>query len=372
MVKKLILEKLKLINFRNYRKLSLKFSPKINIIVGNNGVGKTNILEAIYILALSKSFKLGSDFDVVNFNQKKTIIKGEIKENKIPKTLSCEIEENSKKIALNNNHVKKTSNYIGNLKVVLFTPDDINIIKGSPSERRKYLNIALSQNDREYLVANNEYNKLLKIRNDYLRKMQYNSLTDKKYLDVITANLIKRAVIIYKKRNNFIREINNYLKDIYLKIAKHDNLFLSYIPNIDINNFFEEDVKEKLIKQFKENFSKELKLGLTLYGPHRDDLSFILENKNLKLYGSEGEQKLAIISLKLSEIENLKEKNISPILLLDDLFSDLDNIRKQKLIEFINKDGQVIITGNDLRSISKKIIKDAKIFKIKNNEILEK
>ncbi len=255
----------------------------------------------------------------------------------------------------------------------MVAPEDIEIIKSSPIVRRNLLNIELSKLSKEYITMLNEYNKLLKMRNDYLKLLMTSSIADERYFDVITEKLIERAVYIYIERKKIIDEINNYLREIYKDISGIDDLFIEYIPNIELDDFENESLRKKIKYQYYKYKQKEISLGMTIYGPHRDDFKFYIGKEDIKNYGSQGQQKMAIISLKLSLIKVIYDrKKELPVLLLDDIFSELDRKRKNKLINYINDAGQVIITTNDIRDINKKKLKDIKIFEIKNKTIIEK
>ena len=368
----MVIKKIRLLNFRNYKNLNIKFSDGINIIIGDNAQGKTNILESIYTLALTKSYRTTNDFNLINFNHEKFILTGDIKIDRTPKKMAVEFFNNKKIVKINDNKIRKISDYIGNLVVILSSPEDLNIIKGSPADRRNFLNIEISQKSNAYLKKYNEFNKLLKMRNDYLKLLYTNSIGDVSYLDVLTNNLIEREIEIYKYRNEFINDINKYLEKIYFDICNINSLKMKYITNIDLDEFSSEEIRKKLENKYKKNLQRELALGMTLYGPHRDDFQLLIENDDIKIFGSQGQQKLAFVALKFAEIKIFEEKtNIKPIILLDDIFSELDKIRKNNLINYINSGYQTIITSNDIKGISKKILNNAKIFKVINNNIVE-
>lgn len=366
----MILKKINLINYRNYEKISVSLNNKINIFIGNNAQGKTNILESIYVLALTKSHRNVSDSNLIFYNKEFSKIEGKIKKDKLIDTLEIRLGKNEKKVFKNKTNIKKISDYISNLNVILFTPDDLEIIKGSPSIRRNLLNVEISQISNKYITLLNEYNKLLKTRNEYLKMLYVNHFSDKKYLDIITDHLIEKAVAIYKERKDFIDSINKNISLIYKEITGIEGLYIKYINNADIDEFKEENIREKLLKKYKNGYKKELLQGMTLFGPHRDDFEFFIGEENIKLFGSQGQQRLSVICLKLAEIDIFKEKaKTPPILLLDDIFSEIDKSKKNKLINFINKDMQTIITATDLRGISKKIIENASIFKVAAGKI---
>ena len=364
------IKKIKLINFRNLDKVELNFINKINIIIGGNGAGKTNILEAIYLNSLTKSFRANNDAELIKFDKEFLTIMTTIKDDSYNENVLYNIDKLSKKIYLNSSKVTKLSEYIGKYPVVISTPEDVLMIKTSPSTRRDVLNISICQFNKEYFKTLNEYNKLLKLRNDYLKRILINSISDIKYFDILTNKLIEKAVYIYIERNNYINLINKYLPDIFEHICLNPNLIIKYSPNIDLNNYNEETLKNILYKKYKKDFNKEISLGMTITGPHRDDFRFILGDKDMKLYSSEGQKKMAVISFKLAEMMLFqKTDDKKPIILLDDLFSELDINNKNRLVKFIPDDLQVVITSNDLKGINKNIRDNAKIFKIKDGEV---
>ena len=363
--------KLKLFNFRNYSNITINFGEKMNIFIGENAQGKTNILESIVLLALTKSHRNGINPNIIMFNKKKTKIKGFVVRDGLTNTLEFEQEEDKKKLFFNNNRITKVSDYISNLNIIIFTPDDLDIVKGSPSVRRNLLNIELSQISNTYLNTLNEYNKILKLRNEYLKILYTNSIADKNYLDILTSKLIDKAIIIYKMRNDYINNINNYISNIYNKISILSDLNIKYITNVDIDNFDEDNIKNILIKEMNNNYNKDLKYGMTTVGPHRDDFIFLLDDKDLKYFGSQGQQRLSVLSFKLSEINIFKEyTNNMPILLLDDIFSEFDIKKRNKLLKYIDSiDIQSIITTTDIKNINKKYLNNSLVYKVCSGNI---
>ena len=248
------ISKLNLINFRNYVKLSINLGENINVFIGNNAQGKTNILESILFLSLTKSYRCFNESDLVRLGASKTIVKGRIKNNDLVKDLEIVLNDGTKSLSINKTKIKKVSNYIANLIVISFTPDDMEIIKSSPSIRRNILNIQISQLSKVYLETYNQYNKLLKTRNEYLKILFTNSLADKSYFDIITDKLIEKAIIIYKMRKKYIDNVNLYISEIYNDINKsNDNLVLKYEPNILINDFQDDNIRDIMAKTYKKN-----------------------------------------------------------------------------------------------------------------------
>ncbi|MBO5138765.1 MAG: DNA replication/repair protein RecF [Bacilli bacterium] len=367
------LKKLNLINFRNYKRVDLSLGSKINVFVGDNAQGKTNILESILVLALTKSFRGSLDSELIRFGAVKSKIKCKVMNEGLLKNLEVSIENGKKGFKVNNTNIYKISDYISNLSVICFSPDDLNIVKDAPSVRRNILNIQISQLSRNYLNTYNEYNKLLKTRNEYLKLLLTSSIADKKYLDIITDKLIEKALIIYNERKLYIDAINENINGIYNDITGDDGLRVCYYPNVDFSSYDVSYMKEKLNDIYQKNYRKELNAGMTLYGPHRDDFSFYLNDNNLKLFGSQGQQRVAIISFKLSEISIFENRHgTKPVLLFDDIFSELDIKKRNRLMKFISNDIQAIITTTDLKNIQKKYLNDSIIFDVENGNIIRK
>lgn len=368
----MIVKKISLINFRNLIKQTITFSKHTNVFIGDNAQGKTNLLESIYFLALTKSYKT-MDANLINKDKTFTKVKAEVRDENIFKSLSVELNESKKIVKVNNNEISRISDYITNLNVILVCPEDINILEGAPAERRNFLNIELSQLSTNYIKKYNEFNKILKIRNNYLKMLSHNANSDQRYLDSLTENLIEREISIYQERKKFIDLINSNIAKIYKDIIGIDNFKIVYETNVEFDNYETEHLKERLTKKYKTNLKREIENGMTLYGPHRDDLHFFIDNDDIKLYGSQGQQKVAIIALKLAEIPIFKNLTTTyPIMLLDDIFSELDVKTRNKLINYIPEDIQVIITSNDTRGINKKFLDSAKIFKVVRGNIIEK
>ena len=366
--------KINLVGFRNYLNTTVEFGNNMNIFVGDNAQGKTNILEGITILALTKSHRIGVSPNIIMFDKDKCKLSGVVKNDRVVSKLEIEITDDIKKLKVNKTPIKKVADYISYLNVIIFTPDDLEIIKGSPNVRRNLLNIQLSQLSKEYINKYNEYNKLLKTRNEYLKILFNNNIADKNYLDIITDKLIEKATFIYQKRKEYIDLINIYINKYYGEIANDDGLVVKYVPNINFDEYDSESIRKKLKHTYKKNYMKELNYGMTVYGPHRDDFYFEYKGYDLKFYGSQGQQKLAILSFKLSEIPIFKDVcDTNPVLLLDDIFSELDIKKRNKLLKMINNDDiQSIITTTDLKNINKKYVENAFVFNVINGNVERK
>ncbi len=367
---KMIISKLSLVNFRNHNKINLEFNPHMNIIIGDNASGKTNILEAIIVLALTKSYKNVNDTDLITFSKSKLKVKGNIRDEKIFKNLEVEITKEGKMVKLNNKRVNCLAEYVSNLKVVTFMPNDLELIKGSPNIRRNLLNIELSQLSSLYLTTYNQYNKLLKTRNEYLKLLFTNGIADKNYFDILTDKLIEKAIVVYKLRYQYLKRINTDIDNIFKNITGQNGIRILYKPNINFDKYEADVIKKTMTKIYKINYQRELHLGMTIFGPHRDDFQFIYQENDMKLYSSQGQQKSAVLAYKLATISIFNEKSgTKPVLLLDDIFGELDLKKKNRLLKYINTDIQSIITTTDLKNISKNALATATIFSISNGEI---
>lgn len=365
----MIIKNIKLKNFRNYENLDFVLNNRLNIIIGNNAQGKTNILESIYFLSLTKSFFAVNDKVVIKKNCLYARIDGVITSNNGCNNLSILVNNYGKYLKIGNKEIKKSSDYLGYLKVILFSPDNIRLLKEGPSIRRRFLNIEISQLSKRYILILNQFNDLLKQRNEYLKNIR-NSLVDKDYMLILNQKFAELAYQIYNFRNDFIVEINKRIKDIYKSIINIDNIEIKYITDVKLND------KEIMINEIKDrldkNYDKEILYGNTLIGPQRDDFSILLNGNDISSYGSQGQMRIAILSVKLSEIDIIFNKfGEYPVILLDDIFSELDVDKRNKLIKYLNCDRQVIITTTDIENINEELVNNAKLFKIDNGKVIE-
>lgn len=366
----MVLNNITLINFRNYEKISVDFSKNINILIGNNAQGKTNILEAIYVLAITKSHRSLNDINLIKEEKEFCKLKGKIKANGISRNLEFFLSKKEKKVSINNKQIRRLTDYISNFNIILFTPDDLELIKGSPGDRRKFLNVEIGQIDNNYLNILNDYNKLLKTRNEYLKLNLKNKKLNINYLNVLTEKMIEKAIYIYQKRFEFIENLNKYVGTIYYDVTKKGKLQIKYVNNLNIEKFDKDKIVKYLNLKYKQNLEKEKILGLTLFGPHKDDILFRLDDNDIKIYGSQGQQRSCVLALKLSEINIFKDKiGENPIVLLDDVFSELDDLKKNNLVKYLNDDIQIVITTTDLNQINKKLLDGAFIYKVKNGNV---
>ena len=364
------LKSLKLFNFRNYSELSLDLSFGINIFIGDNGVGKTNILEAIYVLSLTKSNRYGTINDLIKHDAITSKINCLVDYDGYTKEYEIMLSDQVKKVYINKQEIKKIANYISNFCVTTFMPNDIDIIRGTPSIRRNLLNIQIGQLYNNYLKYVNEYNSLLKIRNDYLKRLNINGNTDLRYLDIINQKMVEVSLKIYYFRYFYLEEINKIISQVFKKIANISNLKIEYVNSLNLDSYDENLIKDKLILRYKKNLSKEIMQGMTLTGVHRDDLIFKIDGVDARIYASEGQQRLIVIAYKISELLLFKKiKKEYPVLLLDDVFSEIDLKKRNNIIKYFKDDIQVIITTNDINDIDQKLVEKAKIYLVKNGNV---
>jgi DNA replication and repair protein RecF len=350
-------------DFRNYLKQSLLLSPGLNFLVGQNGEGKTNFLEAIYVLGLSKSYR-SEDLDLIRFQCDYTKIKAIVAMKERQMDMQIVLSELGKKVLMNGQEVKRLSDYIGNLNIVLFAPEDLNLVKGSPVGRRYFFDIILGQVDRNYLKNLSDFKYVLKQRNELLKQMQSGAQKDTTLLDVITEQLSQEIEKIISARQKFIQIIGEKAAINYQFLTtKKDSFQLTYLPSIS----------ENILDTLKSRVRTDILSGTTNYGPHRDDFDFLLSDKSAKGLASQGEQRMIILAIDLAVIDYIFDlKNDKPIFLLDDVLSELDQEKQNRLLRYlISSGGQAIITTTGLNEIENDILRQSKIFKVAKGYIKE-
>lgn len=354
---------LKLKNFRNYDNLNLNFSNYKNIIIGDNGLGKTNIVEAIYYLALTKSFRTLKQDVLIKEGEEYAVIEATVL-NKIKNRYKLVITSDSKNIKIDNQQVSKISDYVSKINVVLFNREDMKLIKDNPSVHRKLINMDLSGFNNQYLKKLSLYNKILKQRNSYLKIMKTKNMNYNDYLSVLTDKLIDVGLEINCFRANYIYEINNYLNNYFNKSVKKGNLYLKY------SSMYNDKLKEKLVMEYKKLFNRDLNYGMTHIGIHLDDYIFEIDGRVAKDFLSEGEQKSAVIAFKLSEVKYcINKMGSNPILILDDMFSELDEKKINRIIGSFNKNFQIFVTTTDIKYLNKKLLTDCTIIKLSDKKV---
>jgi len=357
------IEKLKLNNFRLYESLEIDLNNRTNIFFGDNAQGKTTIIEAINVIGLTKSHKTNKDKDLIKINAEYAKINAVINLKEKDIQLDIILSKVGKKAKYNQIELDRLSDYIGQLNVVLFAPEDMDLIKGNPQNRRKFLDLEIGQISKEYLHNLQNYRKILKQRNELLKSLQTKQEKDLMLLDIITDQLIEYLVIIVEMRKSFIHEINEFAQKIYKYISKDDKKFnIKYLPNVEKN----------IKKEFVSKYQYDIITGTTNIGVHRDDIEFYLDDFHVKTHGSQGELRSSVLSTKLALIDFIyKHKNEHPVLLLDDVLSELDSSRQNRLLSYINQKTQTIITTTDLKDINLNNIDSYAIYHVHNGRVEE-
>lgn len=357
----MIIKSLELSHFRNYETLDLLFDKGTNILYGDNAQGKTNILEAIYLSATTKSHKGSKDKDVISFGEEESHIRTYLEKDGVEVKVDMHLRSNkSKGIAINGQKIKKAAELLGILNVVFFSPEDLSIIKNGPAERRRFVDMELCQLDSFYLYNLNHYNKIVNQRNKLLKDLYLNPSL-RETLTIWDSQLVSFGGKIIERRRQFIEQLNDIIKEIHSKLSGgKEELVIKYEPDVEIEDFE---------KKLKYNQERDIKLKQTSAGPHRDDFSFLIQDIDIRRFGSQGQQRTAALSLKLSEIELVKKMTKdTPVLLLDDVLSELDSNRQNYLLNSIG-DIQTIITCTGLDEFINNRFEINKIYKVTTGRV---
>ena len=326
---------IKLSNFRNYDKKEIKLNENINVFFGENAQGKTNIIESIFLCSIGKSFRTNKEKELIKFNKEKALVEIDFEKSDRKGNIKIELE-NKKNVYLNGIKLKKLSELLGNINIVIFTPDDINILKGGPQNRRKFLDIMISQLRPNYMHVLTLYLKTLEQRNNYLKQIKIEN-KEENLLDIWDEKLIEYGMKIYEYRKEFIEKIKNKIKIIHNEITQNKE-------DIQIEYFSDANTRQNFINELKSRRKLDIIKGFTTKGVHRDDFVVYINGREVEIYGSQGQHRTAILSLKLSELKVIYDEiGEYPILLLDDFMSELDDKRRKNFLNNI-KDIQVIIT----------------------------
>lgn len=332
------IKNIKIKNFRNYEQEEIKLEKNINIFYGKNAQGKTNIIEAIFLCSLGKSFRAKKDNEMIKLNEQNAIVEIEYEKSDRDGKIKIEIG-NKKNIYLNGIKIKKLSELLGNLNIVIFTPDDIGILKGGPQNRRRFLDIMISQLRPNYMHVLNLYLKTIEQRNNYLRQIKEEH-KDENLLEIWDEKLAEYAIKIYEYRKEFIEKIIKKINIIHQNITNGEE-------EIELEYITECDDKEKYLELLKQRRKLDIIKGFTTKGIHRDDFMIYINKKEIKIFGSQGQNRTTMLSLKLAELQVIYDEiGEYPILLLDDFMSELDKTRRKNFLENI-EGTQVIITGTE-------------------------
>jgi len=368
----MFIEQLLLQNYRNYEKLEVEFENKVNVILGENAQGKTNVMESIYVLAMAKSHRTSNDKDLIRWDADYAKIEGRLQKAHGHLPMQLIVSKKGKKAKYNHIEQRKLSQYIGNMNVVMFAPEDLNLVKGSPQIRRRFIDMEIGQISAVYLHDMGQYQKILQQRNTYLKQLQMKKQSDYTMLEILTEQFINAAVKIVAKRFEFLHLLENWAVPIHKGISRGlETLKIQYKPSVNVS---EEQDLSKMKEVYEEKFfqvkTREIERGMTMFGPHRDDLLFFVNGRDVQTFGSQGQQRTTALSIKMAEIELIhSEIREYPILLLDDVLSELDDYRQSHLLNTIQGKVQTFVTTTNVDGIDHQTLKEASTFNVKSGMI---
>ncbi|MBH5319295.1 DNA replication/repair protein RecF [Paenibacillus sp. GSMTC-2017] len=367
----MFLTSIELQNYRNYSNLELSTTNKVNVFLGPNAQGKTNLLEAIFTLALSKSHRTSKDKELIGWQSESARVSGVVDKKYGSVSLDLLFSTQGKKAKINGLEQRKLSNFIGSVNVVMFAPEDLEIVKGTPGVRRRFLDMEIGQVQPSYLYTLQQYGKVLQQRNNYLKSASPGNVNNA-MLEVWNIQLAELGVKIMKKRKHFINKLQTYAEQIHAGITNGaEKLTISYRPSFDTDALQDESVLfDQFMIKLTQVKDQEIRRGVTLAGPHRDDLAFFINDKEAQVFGSQGQQRTTALSLKLAEIELINEEiGEYPLLLLDDVLSELDQNRQTQLIETFQNKVQTFITTTGLESVNTSRLHDAGIYYVQEGKV---
>ncbi|SFE98010.1 DNA replication and repair protein RecF [Bacillus sp. OV194] len=367
------IEELNIRNYRNYSSQEINFENKVNVFLGENAQGKTNVMEAIYVLAMAKSHRTPRDKELIYWDEEYAKIEGRVQKRTGPFSLSLVISQKGKKAKVNGLEQRRLTDYIGALNIVMFAPEDLNLVKGSPQVRRRFIDMEIGQVNPVYLHYLTQYQKVLAQRNSLLRDMQRNrSKENGVMLDILTEQMIQSAARVTEKRMSYMKLLQSWADPIHHGISRGlERLEVLYKPTIEV---CEEQDLSKMIEAYEQKFVKikdrELERGTTLFGPHRDDLLFHVNGKDVQTFGSQGQQRTTALSIKLAEIDLIhSEVGEYPLLLLDDVLSELDDYRQSHLLNTIQGKVQTFVTTTSVEGIHHETLEKAATYHVEQGAI---
>ncbi|RKL66011.1 DNA replication/repair protein RecF [Salipaludibacillus neizhouensis] len=370
------IDQLTLKDYRNYGELTLSFENQVNLILGENAQGKTNLMEAIYVLAMARSHRTSKDKELIRWDQSFSKVEGHLTNRHGPLHMEVVFSQKGKKVKINRIEKKRLSDYIGSCTIVMFAPEDLTLVKGSPQIRRRFLDMEMGQIYSIYLYYLSQYHKILKQRNQWLKDVQQKKVkANSDFLEVMTDQLIQAAAQVITKRYSFIEKLQAWAQPIHHEISRgKERLEIKYVPSCRVSEEMDLSTMVVVLKEeFKRVEEREIQRGTTLIGPHRDDLAFIVNDRDIQTFGSQGQQRTTALSLKLAEIELIYEKTGEyPILLLDDVLSELDDFRQTHLLNTIQGKVQTFVTTTSVDGIDHRILDDAETFYVEEGSIQRK
>lgn len=367
----MIIKKLELRNFRNYESLSLSLSPQVTIFVGRNAQGKTNALESVLMLALAKSHRAGRDAETIRWGAEFASVSGEVVRNQRTYSLDLKIFDRGKKVRVNGVEKRKISDFIGHLNVVLFAPEDLTLVKGGPQARRRFLDMELGQMSPHYLLNLSRYQKVLQQRNNVLRDSGPVDRSLAGTLAVWDEQLIEYGSKIVRKRLEFVDKLQVFSRDIHKRITSgKEELSLQYKCSLTENGTGETAVTDSFRRQLALRREDDFRRGTTSVGPHRDDIEVRIDGREVQTYGSQGQQRTAALSIKLAEIELIRQEvGEYPVLLLDDVLSELDEMRQLHLLDSMGERVQTLITTTMTYGLEELMREKAVVYRVEHGTI---
>lgn len=366
------LEELRLHNFRNYQDLDVSFGSGVNVLLGENAQGKTNLLEAIYFLALARSHRTSNDRELINWQADTAQVLGRVQKHSGITPLELDLSKHGKKAKVNHLEQAKLSEYVGQLNVILFAPEDLSLVKGSPQGRRRFMDMEFGQMSHKYLYDIAQYRTILKQRNRYLKELGAKKQSDMVLLDVLSDQLAAYGSEIVSARVTLLKRLEVWAAQIHQEISQQkEQLAFHYDTSVEDADLVDtEHIYDALKKLYQARRDKELFQRTTLVGPHRDDLKFLVNGKDVSSFGSQGQQRTTALSVKLAEIDLMHEQTGEyPVLLLDDVLSELDDNRQTHLLTAIQDKVQTFLTTTSLSGVAQKLIHQPTVFNISDGEI---
>ncbi|MEG0294765.1 DNA replication/repair protein RecF [Enterococcus sp.] len=366
------LNELQIKNFRNYDEAHLTFDKNLVIFLGENAQGKTNLLESIFVLSMTRSHRTAQEQELIGWEQENAYIKGVIQKKHTTVPLEILLTKKGRKTKVNHIEQKKLSSYVGQMNVILFAPEDLSLVKGSPQLRRRFLDMEIGQINPIYLYDLVQYQKILKQRNQYLKQLFEKKQTDELYLDVLTEQLVEFGSKIFLARQFFVRRLEHWANQLHHQISQgKEQLAIEYVSSLPLTDHTDlATIKTDFLAALTKNRDKERYRQMTTVGPHRDDLIFLINQKNVQTFGSQGQQRTTALSVRLAEIDLIQEETGEyPILLLDDVMSELDDSRQLHLLKTIENKVQTFLTTTTLEHLKNKMTVEPEIYYVQQGLI---
>lgn len=367
----MVVKTLSLEHYRNIEQLQLEAEPEVNILIGENAQGKTNILESLFVLALTRSHRTHKDKELIGWERERAFIGAEISRKLGDIRLNLTISGQGKSARINGLEQKKLSHFVGTMNVVMFAPEDLEIVKGSPGYRRRFMDMEIAQVHPSYMHHLQQYQRIVAQKNNYFKKTPFTGKADL-MLDVWNEQLAAEGVKIIRSRQHFITKLQRWAEEIHYGITGgQEKLAISYKPSFDCGEEDETVLFNQFMIKLSQAKEQEWRRGACLIGPHRDDLAFEVNGKDAFAFGSQGQQRTVSLSLKLAELELIKsEVGEYPILLLDDVLSELDRNRQSQLIETFRGKVQTFITTTSVDSIESGSLRNARLFTVRAGRVV--